>query len=101
MQHALQADGRGCLRGQRSGRRRRTTCAWPRLRKSTVRRRGPTRPPLLALMKAMRGVSATPGPTNGLAPTRYSAGILRQPGEGGKAAAVIGEALVNQGMPLW
>lgn len=53
-----------------------TTWAWPRLRKRTVRRRGPTRPPLLALMKTMRGVSATPGPTNGLAPTRYSAGIL-------------------------
>lgn len=41
-----------------SGRRRRTTCAWPRLRKRTVRRRGPTRPPLLAFMNTMSGVSA-------------------------------------------
>jgi hypothetical protein len=47
-----------------------TTCAWPRLRNRTVSRRGPTRPPLLALIKTMRGVSATPGPTYALVPTR-------------------------------
>jgi len=55
---------------------KRTTCACPRLLNNTVSRRGPTRPPLLALMNTIKGVSAMPGPTNCLQPTKYSAGIL-------------------------
>ena len=59
------------------------TWACPRLRHSTVSRRGPTRPPDFALMNTTSGVSATSGPTYLLVPTRYSAGILR--GVGGVA----------------
>lgn len=77
------------------GRRQLTTCAWPSALNSTVSRRGPTRPPLLALMNTMSGVSATSGPMNVFVPTRYSAGILQQPA-GGRSPQVLFKQLVNR-----